>query len=257
MHLNKHYLLSTGLAAASLFSLLGASGCKGTNILSRDEEIRIGRQASAEIEKQYGVVRNPADVGRIERLGQRIVAANNLKWPFTFKILNNRTVNAVSLPGGPVYVFKGLYDLTEGNEDELGLIIAHEVGHIERRHVAKQYSQGVLADLAISLGTRGTVQSAAQIAAIFARMKFSRDDEYQADSSGIRFAYKAGYDPNGLIRFFQKLQRMERQGNGDIISNNLRTHPLTGARIERAKNEIAQITHAVNTEAEAAYMIGK
>lgn len=237
-------------------SIAASTGCKGTNILSRDEEIRIGRQAGAAIEKQYGVSRNPADINLVERIGQRLAAANNLRnWPYTFKVLNDRSVNAVSLPGGPVYVFRGLIDATEGNEDEIAAVVAHEIGHVERRHAAQQYSQGVLAGLLITFGTRGDVTTAAQIANLFMQMKFSRDDEYEADTSAIRYTYRAGYDPHGLVRFFQKLQRMERQGSGDVISNNLRTHPLTSARIQRANEEINRIVKAETAQAEAAYMM--
>jgi predicted Zn-dependent protease len=244
-----------------MLALVCLAGCKGTNLLSRSEEIRIGRQGAVEVEKQYGVSRNPADIALVEGIGQKIVAVNKLTWPYTFKVLNDKMVNAVSLPGGPVYVFRGLLDLTEGNEDEMALVIAHEIGHIENRHIAKMYSQGVLADVGIAIFTGGDVTTAAQIAQLFLSMKFSRDDEYQADSTGIRLAYKAGYDPNGMIRFFTKLQKLEKQGKGDIISNNLRTHPVTGARIERAKKEIEKIMQSVNAEAvaaaEAALQVGK
>lgn len=228
---------------------LFVAGCNKINILSRDEEIRIGRDVSYEIERHYEVSRNPADNSLVQGIGQRIVVANGLeRWPFTFKVLEERDVNAISLPGGPIYVFRGLLDMTEGDEDELAAVIAHEIAHIEKRHVARQYSSGVLADLAITLGTGGSVQTGLQIAQIFVTMRFSRDNEYEADSNGIRYAYKAGYDPNGLVRFFEKLQRMERGGKGDIITNNLRTHPLTAARIERAKREIAEIVENVNIE---------
>jgi predicted Zn-dependent protease len=228
-------------------------GCKGTNILSKNEEIRLGREVAEEVEKEYVVSRNPADNAMIESMGQRIVAANQLNWPFTFKILEDRQVNAFSLPGGPVYVFRGLIDLSEGDEDEIACVLAHEIAHITRRHAAKQYSQGVLADIAILIGTQGTMQDIAQIASVFVSMRYSRDMEYEADTEGIRYAYRAGYDPNGLIRFFSKLQRLEKEGQGDIITNNLRSHPMTGARIERAKKEIQRITQEVTAEMEAQY----
>ncbi|MBA3725382.1 MAG: M48 family metalloprotease [Armatimonadetes bacterium] len=239
----------TAFAAA-----LAITGC-GTNLLSKNDEIKLGRQAAQGIEQKYGVSNNPADNNLVQRIGQKIMAANNLEWPFTFKVLNDRSVNAVSLPGGPVYVFRGLIDATAGNVDELASVMAHEVAHVQHRHAAKQYSQAVLTDVAIQVGTGGAVQTAAQIANLFAQMSFSREDEYQADSSGIKYAYKAGYDPNGLVEFFRRLQRMEKQGSGNVISNNLRTHPLTSSRIERAEKEIAKITQTVNAERKALEMI--
>ncbi|KAA0224803.1 MAG: M48 family metalloprotease [Armatimonadetes bacterium] len=244
-------LLSLGLALAAL----AGAGCRNANILSKEEEIRIGRDGATRIEETYPVSRNPADQSLVERIGQKIATVNNLDWPFTFKVLEDKQVNAISLPGGPVYVFRGLLNLSEGNEDEIALVIAHEIAHIERRHVAKMYTQGVLTDLVILLGTQGTAQTAAQVVQMFAEMRFSRDDEYESDRLGIQYAYKAGFDPNGLIRFFEKLKRLEGENKGDIVSNNLRTHPLTDARIKRAKEEIAKVVQAVNREQETAALL--
>jgi len=256
----KRKILYSALALGSVtFIGITAScvlnGCRGVNILSRDEEIRIGREASAEIEKEYEVSTNPADIKLVETIGQKLVAANGLNdFPYTFKVLEIREINAISLPGGPVYVFRGLIDLTEGNNDELAAVIAHEIGHIHRRHIAQMYSRGVLADLLISLGTEGTVRTGAQLAAVLAQLQYSRDDEYESDRYSIRFTYKAGYDPNGIIRFFEKMKRLEKQGKGDIIENNLRTHPLTENRIKRAKEEIAKLVPQLTLEAEQEYL---
>jgi predicted Zn-dependent protease len=239
--------------AAILGVALVGAGCKGTNILTKNDEIRLGREVAEQVEKEYVVSKNPADNAMIEEIGQRIVAANKLDWPFTFKILEDNQVNAFSLPGGPVYLYRGLLDMSEGDIDEIACVMAHEIAHITGRHAAEQYSQGVLTDLGIVILTRGTVQDFAQIAHAFASMRYSRDMEYEADTEGIRYAYRAGYDPNGLIRFFSKLQRLEKEGKGDIITNNLRSHPMTGARIERAKKEIARITQEVNEQLEAEF----
>jgi predicted Zn-dependent protease len=234
--------------SALTVAALSFAGCK-TNLISDGEQIRMGQTAAAELETKVGVSRNPEDNNFVERIGRKIVTSNKLtKWPFSFKVLNAREVNAVSLPGGPVYFFRGLIDLLEGNEDEAGCIAAHEIAHIQHEHVAKAISQGMLADLAISVGLGGDLQTGAQIVSALAQLKFSRQDEYQADTAGIEYAYRAGIDPNGLIVFFQKLQRLEKSGNGDVVSNNLRTHPLTAARIERAKKEVARITKKVNVE---------
>jgi predicted Zn-dependent protease len=132
--------------------------------------------------------------------------------------------------------------------------MGHEMGHIERRHFAKKYSSGVLADILILLGTRGTASNVADIVNAFVQMRFSRDDEYEADRLGIKYSYKAGFDPNGLVRFFEKMKRLEKQGKGDVVTNNLRTHPLTDARIDVAKKEIAKIVQQTNVEEEAAYL---
>jgi predicted Zn-dependent protease len=239
------------MMAMGTISFLGM-GCGNATLWSKQEEIRIGRQVAEEIEKEYEVSKNPADIALVEGIGQRIVWAAQSDWPYTFKVLEHREVNAISLPGGPVYIFRGLIDLTKGNEDELAAVIAHEVAHVHRRHVAKMYAKGVFADLVIIFATGGALQDAAQIANLMLQLRFSRDDEYEADRLALRYTYRAGYDPHGLIRFFEKLLREQKEEKTDILVYNLtRTHPLTEARIKRAKEELSKIIKEVNAEVQA------
>jgi predicted Zn-dependent protease len=243
-----------GIAAGALASLMLA-GC-GTNLMSREEEIQVGREGSRGIEQKYRLSRNQADIELVERIGRRLVQGSNLStWPWTFKVLDDPMVNAVSLPGGPVYVFRGLLDATGRNESEIAGVMAHELAHVEKRHAAKQYSNQVLVGTLISVGTGGAVETAAQIANLFVQLQYSRNDEYEADTAGIGYAHRAGFDPWGIVRFFEKLQRLQNEGRGNVITNNLRTHPLTSARIERAKQEIARITEAIDRDREALDMI--
>lgn len=245
---HKNYL---PFAAATLM----LAGC-GTNLLSRNEEIQVGKEGAKGIEKQYRLSTNQADIALVQRIGNRLTSANNLSnWPWTFKVIDDKMVNAVSLPGGPVYVFSGLLDATNRDENQLAGVMGHEMGHVEKRHAAKQYSNQVLAGTIIAVGTGGSVQTAAQIANAFIQLEYSRGDEYEADSAAIGYTHRAGYDPYGLVRFFEKLQTMQNEGKGNIITNNLRTHPLTSARIDRAKAEIARITEAINRDNEALDMI--
>ncbi len=234
------YLLLTVVA-------IGAAGCKG-KVWSKEEEIRIGKDAAARLESEVPVSKNPADNTLVEKIGQKLAVTNELKWPFTFKVLEMKEVNAFSLPGGPVYVTRGLLDLTEGDEDELASVIGHEMAHTDKRHVNQMYTQGMAADILIVIATRGAVSDAARIVGMLGQLRFSRDHEYEADRWGVRYAYKAGYDPNAMIRFFEKMKKLEKGGKGDVVSNNLRTHPLTDARIEQAKKEIAKTIKAVNLE---------
>lgn len=239
------------LAAATLL----LAGC-GTNLLSRNEEIQVGKEGARGIEQKYRLSTNQADIALVQRIGNRLTSANNLSdWPWTFKVIDDPMVNAVSLPGGPIYVFRGLLDATNRNESELAGIIGHEIAHVEKRHAAKQYSNQVVAGTIISVGTGGSVQTAAQIANLFIQLEYSRGDEYEADSAAIAYMHRAGYDPYGLVRFFEKLMAMQKEGRGNVITNNLRTHPLTSARIERAKAEIARITEAISRDNEALDMI--
>lgn len=140
------YLLLTVVA-------IGAAGCKG-KVWSKEEEIRIGKDAAARLESEVPVSKNPADNTLVEKIGQKLAVTNELKWPFTFKVLEMKEVNAFSLPGGPVYVTRGLLDLTEGDEDELASVIGHEMAHTDKRHVNQMYTQGMAADILIVIATR-------------------------------------------------------------------------------------------------------
>ena len=245
----------TKLMAAGLAAFM-AAGC-GTNILSKQEEIQIGKEGAKGIEQKYRLSTNQADIALVQRLGNRIVSSNNLNsWPWTFKVIEDPTVNAVSLPGGPVYVFRGLLDATGRDEAQIAGVMAHEIAHVERRHAAKQYSTQIIAAGGISIFTKGDTQTVANLANMLLQLQYSRGDEYDADTQGIGYVYRAGIDPWGLVRFFEKLQTLQNEGRGNVVTNNLRTHPLTRDRIERAKAEIAKITEAIDRDREALEMIG-
>jgi predicted Zn-dependent protease len=228
-------------------AMLSLTSCRGTNLLSKQDEIQIGKEGAAAIEKEYKLDTNPERVALVQEIGQRILDGMRRvegkrapDFPFTFKVLDTKEINAVSLPGGPVYVFRGLMEQVGDDRDMLASVIAHEVGHIVAHHAAKQISSSILADLAISLGTKGSAQKVASIATSLVMLQYSRDDEYDADRRGIHYTYAAGYDPEGMVRFFEKLQKLEKSPMKGLLAN-LRTHPLTENRILRAKKLIAEL----------------
>ncbi|GIV14567.1 MAG: hypothetical protein KatS3mg022_0002 [Armatimonadota bacterium] len=230
-----------GLLFVVVSSMLSLVSCRGTNLLSKQDEIQIGKEGSAAIEKEYRLDTNPGRVALVQEVGQRILEGMRKTegkrapdFPFTFKVLDTKEINAVSLPGGPVYVFRGLMEQVGDDKDMLASVIAHEVGHIVAHHAAKQISSSILADIAISLGTKGSAQKVASIATSLVMLKYSRDDEYDADRRGILYTHAAGYDPEGLVRFFEKLQKLEKSPMKGLLAN-LRTHPLTENRILRGR----------------------
>lgn len=228
-------------------TMLALVSCRGTNLLSRQDEIEIGKEGSAAIEKEYKLDTDPQRVALVQEIGQRVIEGMRQAegkrapdFPYTFKVLDTKEVNAVSLPGGPVYIFRGLLEQVGDDKDMLASVVAHEVAHIVARHAAKQISSSILADIAISLGTKGSTQKAANIATSLVMLQYSRDDEYDADRRAILYTHAAGYDPEGLVRFFEKLQQLEKSPMKGVLAN-LRTHPLTENRVLRAKKHIAQL----------------
>lgn len=226
-----------------VFATTGCSG-GGGGLLSIDEksEIDIGQQAAADLEHQYGVVNDSVQTPRIQRIGRVIAASSprpNLPW--SFRILNSNDINALSLPGGPVYVTRGLINM--GLSDaELAGVIGHEEAHIVERHSVKAIQRGMtyslLSQLVLGRSSRA-VQTAANLAIQYAlELPHSRADEYQADDVGMRLAYNVGYNPQGMVAFLQRLQQVAgRSGMPAWMS----THPLTSDRIVRAQREATQL----------------
>ncbi len=225
--------------------LLGASGCDGGGGafgIDENSEIRIGQQSASDIEAQYGVVYDPVQTPRIQRIGRSIAAVSQRpELPWSFKILNTNEVNAESLPGGPVYVTRGLLALGVP-DDELAGVIGHEVAHINQRHSVKAIQRTMTASLLeqLAVGNSGrATQAAADMAVQLAvQLPHSRQDEYEADAIGIRFAYNAGYPANGLVIFLQRLAAISGPQQSPAF---LQTHPLTSDRIVRAQQIVTQV----------------
>jgi len=220
------------------------------NWYSTDWEIRTGKQYSMEIEKSAHLVTDPVIVEYVNRVGQNIVKNSDCKVPFTIKVIDSDEINAMALPGGFFYVNSGLI-LAADEEAELAGVMAHEIAHVCAHHAARQMTQmnymqiGSIPLMIMSYGswTGYGIYEASQLAIPVSFLKFSRMDESQADWLGLQYMYKAGYDPQALITFFEKIDSLEKHKPG-TLAKVFSDHPQTPDRIYRSEDEIATIMPA-------------
>lgn len=206
---------------------------------SLDKEVALGRQLAAETDQSLQFITDPLVTEYVNRVGQNIVLHSDSKIPFTIKVVDSNDVNAFALPGGNLYVNRGLIEAAE-NEAELAGVMAHEVAHVAARHGMEQVSKGTLVNYAsiplIFLGGWGgyIVQQVAGLAVPLTFLKFSRGAEKEADRLGAQYMWASGYDPNALITFFEKLQEKNKKKPG-TIAKAFSTHPLTEDRIKEVR----------------------
>jgi predicted Zn-dependent protease len=201
--------------------------------MSQKEEIQLGQQAAAQIERQYRTWEDPT----VTRIGQAIAAATEKPdLPYRFRVVDQNEVNAFALPGGPVYVTDELLKTIGNDRDQLAGVLGHEVAHITKRHSVRQMERQNWFGLGIEVLTEGNVQDLATIAANLQLLHYSRDQEYEADKKGVQYARAAGFDPRGLVRFLDHLASLEK-GGASIPW--LRTHPGSEARADRLREQLA------------------
>jgi beta-barrel assembly-enhancing protease len=225
------------------------------NFYSLEKEVALGRRLAAELEREAKFVTDPIVTEYINRLGQNIVLHSDAKVPFTIKVIDSDEVNAFALPGGFFFVNKGLL-LEADNEAEVAGVMAHEIAHVAARHGVEQASKGTLVNYAsiplIFLGGWGgyAVQQAASLAVPLGFLKFSRGAEEEADRLGAQYMWAAGYDPQALQTFFEKLQAKNKKKPGKL-SQLFSTHPTTGDRIKKVSALVARFPerteYAVNS----------
>src|SRR5712692_243185 len=223
---------------------------KGVNLYSLEHEIAIGKGAAQEIERSAKLITDPVVTEYVNRVGQNLVRNSDAKVPFTIKVIDSDEVNAFALPGGFFYVNSGLI-LAADEEAELAGVMGHEIGHVAARHYTRSVTKGTILQWAtiplILLGPGGWggygLYQGLNLAIPMGFLKFSRDQEREADYLGLQYMYKAGYDPNAFVSFFEKLQAQERRRPGSIPKI-FSDHPPTPERVQKAQEEIATILPA-------------
>ena len=217
----------------------------GLDWYSLEREIRMGKGYAMQIEQSMKMIKDPVINEYVNRIGQNLVRNSDAKVPFTIKVVDADDINAMALPGGFFYVNSGLI-LAADDEAELAGVMAHEIAHVCLRHATRGQTRADIANLMsiplifVGGGIGYAAQQAAGIGLPLTFLKFSRGFEAEADYFGIQYMYKAGYDPNEFVNFFEKVQAQEKKKPG-TFAKAFATHPQTPDRIEKSQEEIAKI----------------
>jgi predicted Zn-dependent protease len=222
----------------------------GLNFYSLEHEIALGKQLAQEVERSAKLIDDPVITEYVNRVGQNLVRNSDAQVPFTIKVIDSDVVNAFALPGGFFFINSGLI-LHADEESELAGVMAHEIAHVCARHGTKNATKGNLMQMAmiplVLLGPGGWagygIYQAANFLIPVTFLKFSRDAEREADYLGLQYMYKAGYDPNSFVSFFEKVEALEKKQPGSIPKV-FSSHPPTPDRIEAIQKEIATILPA-------------
>ncbi len=214
------------------------------NLISVDQEIQMGRDFAAQIAKTYPLLKDKEINAYFQRLGEQI--AKNSDWPdltYHFQVVNTADVNAFAIPGGWVYIHRGLIERAD-NLSEVACVVGHEIGHVVARHgtelMTKQYGIALVTQLILGQNPALWEKIAAQLFTTAGVLHYSRKHELEADRLGIRYAYRAGYDPNGMVTFFEKLEALQKH-EPSLIEVWFSTHPPTSERIKQAEKLIAEL----------------
>jgi predicted Zn-dependent protease len=220
------------------------TGKREIMIYSDAEEVEMGRQAHAEVLRQYGKYEDPILERYVDDVGGRLAQVSHRPTiPYHYVVVDKAFINAFALPGGFVYITRGMLILLN-NEAELAGVLGHETGHITARHGVKRLQKAMashlfLAGVAIVTESGGIVQGSSALLTA-ALQTYSRRDEYQADELGCLYAFRAGYDPLKSMGFLNTLKKMEKE-KPSAVEILFRTHPLTEDRIDRADAQAREL----------------
>jgi predicted Zn-dependent protease len=228
-------------AAAALAGGWLLSGCA----LSVNQELELGQDYAAQLARELPLVDDPAILADLELVTRRLTPhTRRREVTYRFYVVNDSTVNAFAVPGGYIYLFRGLIEAA-GSMDQLAGVIGHEIGHVELRHSAEAIGRAQAAEAGIGVAgvllggrTGARVQQGATLAGTLVFAKFSRDDERESDSAGVALLTQAGVNPGGLAAMFETLQRLERS-RPSAIAQWFASHPMTEDRIEDVNRRIA------------------
>ncbi len=241
---------ATGYVSADPYAQFRGTRYTNAGLISERDEMRLGNQLHQEVGKKFSITSDGQ--ARANRIGQR-VARTSLRPALTYRfhVVSDKDINAFSIPGGHIYVTTALMEMA--NDDELASVLSHEIGHVVARHSLKTIQQsqalgglvglfgsitGIAGDTVGELGT-----AAAQIVASGLLAVHNREEEREADFLGVRAMPRAGFDANGMITMFQKLQRVS-NSNSDLLGSLFNDHPDAQERIDNTRYEISRMRGA-------------
>lgn len=228
--------------------VLCASGCvknpvtgkREIVLVSESQEIAMGQQSDPQVREEYGIVDDAKLQTYVQTMGKKLVAVShrpNLEWHFT--VVDSPVVNAFAIPGGYVYMTRGILAYM-GNEAELAGVMGHEIGHVTARHTVRQLTRAQLAQIGLTAGsilspTFGQFGNLAESSVGLLFLRFSRDSEREADRLGIEYASRAAYDPREVSNFFEVLGRLSAANDRETIPGWLSTHPDPPERVHTTR----------------------
>ncbi len=234
------FLLGLGLAACAV----SPTGKPQFSLVSPAQEVEMGRKLSREVEQKLPLVRDPAITEYVNRVGQRLAAVSDWREiRYQFRVVDAKEVNAFALPGGFIYVHKGILQVAD-NEAELASVLGHEIGHVAAHHPAAQlslaYGTQLIASALLGQNPAALEAMAAQIAGSAGLSAYGRSQELEADALGIRYLARAGYDPRASAGFLEKLLALHRREPG-ALERFFASHPPTSERLAQARRLAARI----------------
>jgi beta-barrel assembly-enhancing protease len=218
-------------------------------LVSVKEEIEIGTQADRQVRQQMAEFRDTQTVAYVRTLGQQLSrVAPGPKYPYRFSVVDYREINAFALPGGPIWIHRGVLQAAT-TEAQVAGVLAHEIAHVAQRHAADHLTKAMIANWGLSVlgavlgntGGAGSAQMAAGLLANGVFLKFSRDDEREADEVGLQIVRRAGWDARGMVELFETLRKEQRRDPGSVEVF-FSSHPSPQDRIARLQAAIGKRT---------------
>jgi len=220
-----------------------ATGNRETLFIDTQAEVNLGKGMARQISVEMKLLDDPVKRKRLEAIGNKIAAVSDRRdLSYHFNIVKDKEFNAFAIPGGTVYVNYGLMDAA--SDDELAAVLAHEVGHIAARHSVKRLQAALgyqlISSVALGLSGGGQILQAVDVVFNVVVLGYSRKDEYLADKLGVKYAKAAGFNPYGMVTFFQKLKAEGKNTGPSLVF--LSSHPPIDERIKQAEKEIIALS---------------